>query len=154
MDRTKTYRVYNRCKYPIGVIRPNGTSVSIDPVSPENPMGGFQLLTGDEILFIENKCKINKFFAKKMLVPYDENGEEVELESFHIVPNKRDVPHLDDTTINDALKMTTKKFELWLEDISDPAELDAVYLVARDTDTLTKAKLDLLKKKIPNKDWD
>ena len=117
-------------------------------------MGGFQLLTGDEILFIENKCKINKFFAKKMLVPYDENGEEVELESFHIVPNKRDVPHLDDTTINDALKMTTKKFELWLEDISDPAELDAVYLVARDTDTLTKAKLDLLKKKIPNKDWD
>lgn len=154
MDRNTTYRVYNHCKYAIGVVRPNGTSVSIDPVTPDNPNGGFQLLTGDEILFIENLCKINKFFAKKMLVPYDEHGNEVPIETLNIVPGKRDVQHLDDNAINEGLKLSMKKFEAWLDSINDPAELDAVYLVARDTDALTKAKLDLLKKKIPNKDWD
>lgn len=153
MDRTKTYRVYNHCKYAIGVVRPNGHSMSIDPVTPDNPEGGFQLLTGDEILFIENRCKVNKFFAKKMLVAYDENGVEVPLESFHIVPRQKDVAHLDDATITEALKQSQKKFEAWLEPITDPAELDAIYLVARETDSLTKGKLDVLKNKIPNKDW-
>ena len=65
MDRTKTYRVYNHCKYAIGVVRPNGHSLSIDPVTSDNPEGGFQLLTGDEICMVRVESGETRIYTEK-----------------------------------------------------------------------------------------
>lgn len=146
MDRTTTYRVYNKCIYAIGLYTDSTHSKSIDP-------GGFQLLTGDEILYAENIAKKNKFFAKKMLVIVDKEGNEVPLSDFNIVPNKKDVPHLDDEAIANALKMPNKKLEEFIDAITDASELDAIYNVAKEMDSLPKGKLQILQAKIPNKDW-
>lgn len=67
------YRATNMCIYDIGVTLPNGISVSI-------PSGGFQMLTADDIAYVESICVVNKFFSKRMLVPFNSEGEEVPLE--------------------------------------------------------------------------
>ncbi len=154
MDRNKTYRVYNKCRYAIGVTCADGRTKSIDPVTDMNPDGGFVLMTVDDILTTESLCRVNKFFAKRMLVPYDEHNVEASLEDLGLVPRTVDTKHLDDAEIEKMLKASNSKFEEWLNKITDVAELEAVYLVARDSSTLPKAKLDALKKKIPNKNWD
>ena len=58
------YRVYNECKYDIGVRLVNGQEIVIRHNS-------FQMLTADDINYIESVCTEIKFFAKKMLVPKD-----------------------------------------------------------------------------------
>lgn len=139
------YRVLNKCKYSIGVQMMNGIAVNIKP-------GSFQMLTGSDILYIESICGSEKFFSQKMLVPVDNAGNPVPLESLGM-PEDPDVPkHMTDDEIVAMLKQPVKKLEAWLENISDPAELHAIYMVAKDAD-VTKAKLQVLSNKMPDKDW-
>jgi len=58
------YRVVNKCKYDIGVTLPSQQDIVIKG-------GSFQLLTADDIMYIESICREVKFFSKRMLVPYD-----------------------------------------------------------------------------------
>ena len=139
------YRVYNRCKYDIGVKKQDGQTTNIKA-------GNFVLLTPDDIASIEGLCSGKKFFSQKMLVPVDENGTELPLEKFLIFEDPDAVQHLNDAEITAALKAPVKKFEEWLKKIDDPEELHAIYTVAKGMD-LPASKLKILNNKIPYKDW-
>lgn len=139
------YRVLNKCKYSIGVQLMSGIQVNIKP-------GSFQMLTGSDILYIESICVNEKYFSQKMLIPVDNAGNPVPLESLGM-PEDPDAPkHMTDNEIIAMLKKPAKQIEAWLNDISDPAELHAIYTVAKDAD-VTKAKLQVLSAKMPEKDW-
>lgn len=145
MDTVTRYRVYNRCQYDIGVMMQNGIGMNIKA-------GGFQMMTADDIAYVESICGSTKFFAQKMLVPVDNTGKDVELEKLY-VPTDPDAPtHMNDDEITAALKAPVKKFEEWLKQIEDPAELHAIYNVAKEID-LPASKLKILSAKMPNKDW-
>lgn len=139
------YRVYNRCKYDIGVTKPNNQSVNVKT-------GNFVMLTSDEIASIEGLCANKKFFSQKMLVPVDDQGNDVPLEKFLIYEDPDAEKHLNDAEITAALKGPARKVEEWLDSIADPEELHAIYKVAIGMD-LPASKLKILNNKIPNKDW-
>lgn len=138
------YRVVNECKYDIGVKLMNGQQVVIKSHS-------FQMLTLDDINFIESICVENKFFAKKMLVVYDETGKPVEFEKIGMFVEEDPFPHLNDDEIAALLKQSTKKIEEWLNGVNDPAELHGIFEVAKTMD-LPASKLKVLNAKMPEKD--
>lgn len=139
------YRVVNKCKHDIGIVTVNGQGLNIRPNS-------FALLSADDILFIESLCRIDKYFSKKMLVPYNTKGEEVPLEEIGLYKDETVVEHLDDQQIETMLKSPLKKFETWIEGVEDPAELHAIYEVAKNME-LTSSKLKILAAKMPEKDF-
>lgn len=139
------YRVYNRCKHDIGVMKQNGIGVNIKA-------GGFQMLSANDIAFIESNCASVKYFSQKMLVPVDDDGNDVPLRQVHIPEYDEAFVHMNDVEITAALKGSLKKIEEWLNNIDDPAELHAIYKVAQELD-LPASKLKLLSTKMPNKDW-
>lgn len=145
MDGETRYRVYNRCKYDIGVNLVNGQA-------PNIRAGSFQLLTVNDILYIESLCSRDKFFSSKKLVPVDDNGNDISLEQLGGYPDDTVEQHLSDEEITAALKKPVKAFEAWLEKVNAPQELHAIYDVAKGID-LPSSKLKILKAKIPNKDW-
>lgn len=138
------YRVKNMCRYDIGVRLTNGLSVMI-------AAGSFQMLTADDIAYIESICTVNKFFSQRMLVPYDSNGNEVPLDKLGMYVAEETVQHLDDADIVAMLKQSPKKIEAWLADIDDPAELGAISAVAKTMD-LTASKLKVINAKMPYND--
>lgn len=138
------YRVKNMCRYDIGVKTVNGLSMMI-------AAGSFQMMTADDIAYVESICTVNKFFSKRMLVPYDNMGNEVPLDKLGMYVAEDEVQHLDDATITMMLKQTPKKIEAWLADINDPAELDAISTVAKTMD-LTASKLKVINAKMPHND--
>ena len=145
MDGEKRFRVYNRCKYDIGVNLINGQA-------PNIRAGGFQLLTVNDILYIESLCSNIKFFSSKRLVAVDDDGNELTLEQLGGYPDDTVPKHLDDEEITAMLKKPLKAMEAWLNDINDSEELHAIYMAAKELD-LPASKLKLLKNKIPNKEW-
>lgn len=137
------YRVVNKCKYDIGVTLANGQHIAIRA-------GSFQLMSADDITFTESICVENKFFAKRMLVAYDSTGKEVPLQEMGMYIDADDNPHLDDEEIKNMLKLTPKKIEAWLENVTDPAELHGIFAVAKELD-LPASKLKLISAKLPEK---
>lgn len=145
IDRTKVYRVENRCKYDIGVRLVNGTFRNVEA-------GSFMPLTVDDIMFIEGLCKKKKYFTQRYLVPVDEYGKDVPMDQLGLVKAKNAVAHLDEAEISAALKQSPAKIEKWLDQFSDPVELDEICEIAKSLD-LPMNKVKVLKAKCPNKDW-
>lgn len=143
MSETR-YRVTNKCRYDIGVRLSNGQEVVITP-------GSFQLLTADDIAYVDSICSEDKFFSKRMLVPLDQTGKEVAMDQLGMYIEEDPAPHLDDAGIASALKQTPKKIEAWLDQVDDPAELHAIFEVAQTMD-LPASKLKILNEKMPEKD--
>lgn len=143
MSETR-YRVMNKCRYDIGVKLSNNQDVVIKA-------GSFQLLTADDIVYIESICFHTKFFAKRMLVPHDQEGKEVSLGDLGMYVVEDENPHLDDNGIAAMLKQSVKKLEAWISEIEDPAELHAIFEVAKEMD-LPASKLKILSAKMPNRD--
>lgn len=138
------YRVKNMCRYDIGVKLTNGLSMMI-------AAGSFQMMTADDIAYVESICTVNKFFSKRMLIPYDSQGNEVTLDKLGMCVSEDEVQHLDDETITAMLKQAPKKIESWLADINDPAELGAISAVAKTMD-LTASRLKIINAKMPHND--
>lgn len=138
------YRVKNMCHYDIGITLPNGISKII-------PAGGFQMMTADDIAYVESICTVNKFFSQRMLVPFNTRNEEIKLEEVGMCPLEEISKHMDDVEISMMLKRTPKKLEADLEAVTDPAELDAIARVAKTMD-LPASKVKILSAKIPNYD--
>ena len=138
------YRVYNKCKHDIGVMTTAGIPVNIKA-------GNFQMLTINDILYIETSCRNKKYFSAKMLVPYDDNNTEIKIEDIGLYPDPSS-EHIDDDYIATMLKQSVKKIEAWLDEITDEAELHSIYMKAMDMD-LNVSKLKVLKAKMPTKDW-
>ena len=145
MVTERYYRVYNRCKHIIGVQLVNGRSLMIRPNS-------FQMLSAEDIAYIESVCRTVRYFSSKILVPTDNHGNEIPLEEFGIPVYEGDAVHMNDNEINAMLKKPVKQVEAWLNNIEDPAELHAIFLEAKKMD-LSAAKLKLLTAKMPNKDF-
>ena len=139
------YRVYNRCKYDIGVSLLAGHNIMIRA-------GSFQMLSVDDINYIESICRVNKFFSQRMLVPVDELGNEIPLAELGVIPNSVKPPHYNDDEIAAMLKQSVKKIEAWLDDIEDPAEFHAIAGVAKAMD-LPATKLKVLKQKMPQEEF-
>lgn len=138
------FRVYNKCKYSIGVRLLNGVELLIQP-------GSFQMMTMDDILFVDSSCASKKFFSQKMLEVIDQAGNAVSLEQLNMVEEEIDV-HMSDEEIMTMLKKPPKQIEAWLETISEEDELHGIYEVAKSVD-LTAAKLKVLSAKMPDKEW-
>lgn len=138
------YRVYNRAIYDVGVRLVNGVEFNIKS-------GSFQLMTMNDILYIESMCPNSKFFTKKILVPVDDSNKEIELNDIGLVYDESN-GHLTEDEISAALKLPVKKMEAWLNEITDQVELHAIYEVAINLD-LPLNKIKILSKKMPNKDW-
>jgi len=137
------YRVYNRCKYDIGVNLLSGQQANI-------AAGNFIMLSVNDILYIEGLSK-RKVFSAKMLVPVDENNNDVALEDIGGYPDAYATPHLSDEEIIDKLGKSAKAIGAWLDTIEEPEELHAIYKVAKELD-LPASKLKILQAKMPNKD--
>lgn len=145
MQTEELFKVYNRCKYDIGVSTVNGRSMTIKS-------GSFQLMTANDILYVESICRANKFFSQKMLVPVDEDGRDIELDQLGMHPDENLPVHMDDKQIEALLKQSAKKIEEYIGGIEDLAELHAIYDVAMTMD-LPQSKLKILKAKMPEKDF-
>lgn len=139
------YRVNNRCKHDIGVTLMNGMQYNIKA-------GSFQMLSAMDIQYIESICNNTKYFASKMLVAVDKDGKDVDFEKIGIYVEEDTPVHMNDNEISALLRKSAKQIEAGLSDIDDPAELHAIYMVAKDMD-LPASKLKVLKAKIPAKEW-
>ena len=139
------YRVYNRCKYDIGVTVTDGRQYNIKP-------GSFAFMTAADIEYVESICQGKKFFGSGMLVAVDGNNKEIPLDRLNIVEAEEGEKSLTDEEITAALKKSVKAVEAWLNAIDDPVELHAIYKVASEMD-LPASKLKILSAKMPNKDW-
>lgn len=143
MDGDKKFRVYNRCKYDIGVNLMSGLQANI-------ASGSFIVLTVNDILHIESTSK-RKIFSAKMLVPVDDNNNDLDLETLGGYPDAYAAPHLNDEEIEEKLSRSAKAISAWLETIEEPEELHAIFEVAKRMD-LTASKLKVLQAKMPTKD--
>lgn len=136
-------RVFNRAKYDIGVVLVNGVSFNIKS-------GSFQIMTINDVVYIESAFQNSKFFTRKLLVAVDEEGNDIDVTNLGFL--YAEDAHLSDIEISEMLKQSAKKIEAWLDTITDDAELHAIYTVAKDMD-LPSSKLKILSSKIKNKDW-
>lgn len=114
--------------------------------------GSFQMLSAMDIQYIESICNNTKYFASKMLVAVDKDGKDVDFEKIGIYVEEDTPVHMNDNEISALLRKSAKQIEAGLSDIEDPAELHAIYMVAKDMD-LPASKLKVLKAKIPAKEW-
>jgi len=143
MDGDKKFRVYNRCKYDIGVTLMSGQQ-------PNIKAGSFIMLSVNDILFIEGNAQ-RKPFSAKMLVAVDDNNKDVDLEDLGGYKDEYTTPHLNDEEIIAELKKPIKAVEAWLKKIDSPEELHAIFVVAKSMD-LPASKLKILQAKMPQKD--
>lgn len=141
----ESYRVYNRCKHDIGVVQMNGLQSNIKA-------GSFKMMSAMDIQYIESICNDTKFFASKMLVAVDKDGKDVDFEKIGIYVDEDTQVHMNDDEITAQLRKSVKQIEAGLQHIEDPAELHAIYMVAKNMD-LPASKLKILKAKIPAKEW-
>lgn len=144
IEGTTRVKVFNECKYNIGLTLTTGIQILIRP-------GSFQFMTVDDILFIESTYPHKKLFSGKKLVAKDTTNKPVDL-SEYLYGVAPDEEHKTDDEIISILKQNPKKIEAWLENITEESELHNIYLVAKDQD-LPASKLKVLAAKIQDKDW-
>ena len=137
------FRVYNRCKYDIGVTLMSGQQ-------PNIKAGSFILLSVNDILFIEGNAQ-RKPFSARMLVAVDDNNKDIDLEHLGGYPDEYAVPHLNDDEIREKLNKSVKVIDAWLKTIEEPEELHAIFEVAKEMD-LPASKLRVIQAKMPTKD--
>lgn len=146
MNGDQRLRVWNRCKYDIGVTTTSGIQMNIRA-------GGFQVLSVNDILYIESVCRGKKFFSSKMLVAMGDDGKELSLEELGGYADEQSAPHMSDEEIKTMLsKKSAKAIEAWLQEIEDSEELHAIFEVAKKMD-LPSSKLKVLNNKMPTKNW-
>ena len=139
------FRVYNRCSHSIGVVMSNGIlSANVKP-------GSFVMLSVNDILYIESICNRKKFFSMKMLVPVDENGNELTLEQIGGFTDASVEPHRDPDEIMELLNKPFASFKAWITKVDDPVELHEIWEVGKIMD-LPASKLKLLQSKMPARD--
>ena len=140
------YRVWNRAKFSIGLKLMNGVEMNIQP-------GSFQILTVNDIIYIEATFTSSKFFGKKLLVITDDQNREIAIDSLGLQSPEANA-HQNDEEIIAHLKSSAKKLEEWISAIEDREEMHAIYEVAKSIEAdIPLSKIKILKKYMPDKDW-
>lgn len=136
-------RVYNDAVYDIGVTTLTGISFNIRPKS-------FQMLTVNDITYIESAYPKSAFFSRGLLRAVDETGKTVPITEMGFPESEN--KHMSEDDIKKMLGKSVKAIEEWLESVSDDSELHTIFTVADKMD-LPASKLKILSKYMPNKDW-
>lgn len=144
LEGTARIKVYNKCEYIIGLTLLNGVQIAVRPNS-------FQIITVDDMLFIESTWPNKKIFSGRKLVPVDNAGKEIDLSEYGFVLPEEEQHKSEDEVIA-MLKNGPKKIEAWINGIDDEAELHHIYMVAKEQD-LPASKLKVLAAKIKDRDW-
>lgn len=138
-------RVKNACKHDIGIITMLGQQMNIEP-------GKITMLEIKDIVLIETNTN-GKLFGAGKLVVLDERNNIVKLSDLGCYEDVYDVEkNLTDEEIKEHLNASAKKIELWLDEVNDKTNLEAIFIVAKQMD-LTQSKIDILQKKMPGKIW-
>ncbi len=136
MDKT---RVYNQRKYSIGLILQNGAERVIHP-------GSFALLARDEIEYLASIAP-SLFDGEKQL-----RLEDRALAAQLGFVDDAQAETLDAEAIRKRLSQRVPQVRVWLEGVTEPYLLDAIYDVAAEMD-LPASKLQLLKERMPEREF-
>lgn len=146
MNGDERFKVYNRCHFDIGVRLLNGMMISI-------PSGSFQMMSGNDILFVDSICKRKRFFSTGMLEAVDDAGKPVPFDRIGVVECAPEDKHLTDDDIKGYLRQSPKKLEAWISGITDAVELHNIAEVAKKMDDLPANKLRILTDALPDVDF-
>ena len=144
MDGFKQFRVYNRCKYDIGITLSSGQK----PIIQAN---SFLPMTVNDILYLESIARGRKPFSSKELVVVSDDGKDLTLEDLGGYTDQYAECHYNEEEISANLRKPAKQIEKWLAEINDPVELHAIIEVAKQMD-LPNSKMKILREKNPNLD--
>lgn len=145
MDGTKTFRVYNRCGYDIGITLTSG-------LQPIIRAGSFLPLSVNDILYLESIARGKKKpFSSRELVPVSDDGKDLTLEDIGGYTDTYSEKHYSKEEISATLQKSAKQIDAWLSGIEDPIELHAIKEVAEEMD-LPNSKMKLIKAKLPDAD--
>ncbi len=144
MDGNKTFRVYNKCNYDIGVTLMSGQT-------PVIKHGSFLALSVNDILYIESTARRRRPFSCEKLVVINDDGKQLTLHDLGGYEDPDATKHYSNEEISANLKKSAKNIEAWLDEIDDPVELHAIGLVAKEMD-LPASKMKLIQKRLPNVD--
>ena len=136
MDKT---RVYNQRKYSIGLILQNGAERVIHP-------GSFALLARDEIEYLASIAP-SLFDGEKQL-----RLEDRALAAQLGFVDDAQAETLDAEAIRKRLSQRVPQVRVWLEGVTEPYLLDAIYDVAAEMDQ-PASKLQLLKERMPEREF-
>lgn len=136
MDKT---RVYNERKYDVGLILQNGAERVVHP-------GSFALLARDEIEYIASIAP-SLFDGEKQLRLEDRT---LAVQLGFVASEQAET--LDASVISKKLGLRNPQLKAWLDGITEPYLLDAVFDVAMTMD-LPASKLQLLQERMPEKEF-
>ena len=136
MEKT---RVYNPRKYDIGLLLQNGSERVIHA-------GSFALLSRDDIEYLISIAPA--LFENEKQLRIEDRALAAQLG----VIDSEQAEVLDAETIQKKLGLRISQLKTWLDNISEPYLLDAVYDVAMTMD-LPASKLQLLQERMPDKEF-
>lgn len=144
MDGNKTFRVFNKCNFDVGITLMSG-------VQPIIRKGSFLSLTVNDILYLESIATVRKPFSSNM---FEIRGDDDKIRTLEDIGGYTDTfseKHYIKDEIISNLKKPVKQVEKWIEGITDPVELHGIFEVATEMD-LPNSKMKVLREKAPNSD--
>lgn len=127
--------VYNKNKFNVGIVRPDGSSVNIRP-------GSFAILSENEIRWFNSQFDLIKRGVLRLDDAHQYLLEEI---GVHL---EEDPNVIDEVDMRRKLSQSAKNIDAWLSKITEEYVLDKIYDVAMSMD-LPKSKLQVLEKHIP-----
>ena len=132
-------KVYNDRKYPVGLILQNGLERVVHSA-------GYTLLSRDEIEFVASNAP--RLFEGERQLRLEDHETAAQMGFIE----SAETPVMDDAEIRKKLSLRANQLKAWLDGVSEPYLLDAIYDVAMTMD-LPASKLQLLQERMPDKEF-
>ena len=132
-------KVYNDRKYPVGLILQNGLERIVHSA-------GYTLLSRDEIEFVASNAP--RLFEGERQLRLEDRETAAQMGFIE----SAEIPVMNDEEIRKRLSLRTNQLTTWLDGVSEPYLLDAIYDVAMTMD-LPASKLQLLQERMPDREF-